>query len=97
MVILGLLLLGLAAILVIGALFNLDGAEVEYFGYDISPVTLFFVGAVAVALVFLGMMLIGSGTRRGIRRRRERKQLSKLSEKYDRSEEGRAPDADEGS
>jgi hypothetical protein len=91
MVILGLLLLGLAAIAVIGALFAIDGPQVEYFGYDMSPVTLFFVGA---ATVGLGMMLIGSGTRRSIRHRRERKKLNELSEKLDRADEDRRRDGD---
>lgn len=92
MVILGLVLLALAAIAVVGALFTLDGPQVEYFGYDLSPVTLFFVGAVTVALIALGMMLIGSGTRRSIRHRRERKRLTELSDKLDRVEDDKRRD-----
>lgn len=94
MVILGLLLLGLAAIAVVGALFALDGPQVEYFGYDMSPVTLFFVGAATVALIGLGMMLIGSGTRRSIRHRRERKKLNELSEKLDSADDDRRRDGE---
>lgn len=89
MVILGFLLLALATLVVIGALFTIDGADVELYGIEMAPLALFFVGAATVAVIGLGAMLISSGTRRGLRHRRERKRLTELSDKLDRVDEDR--------
>lgn len=91
---LGLLLIALATLIVIGALFTIDGADVELYGIEMTPLALFFVGAATVAVIALGAMLIRTGTRRGLRHRRERKRLTELSEKLDRVDEDRRREDD---
>ncbi|KQY62699.1 hypothetical protein ASD30_23630 [Nocardioides sp. Root140] len=89
MVILGLLLIALAVIAILGGVFLVDGGNVEYFGMDVPPVTLFVVGALSVVFIGLGAKLMASGTKRSIQARREHKQLEKLAEQ-------RQADADPG-
>lgn len=92
MLILGLLLLALAAVAAIGAVFLLDG-DVTYFGVDMDAFTLFLVGAVTVALFVVGMKLTGFGAKRELRQRREHKRLAELSDKLDRVDQERSEEA----
>jgi hypothetical protein len=92
MLIFGLLLVTLAAAAAVGAVFLLDG-EVEYFGIDTDPLTVFLAGAGAVGLLVLGLKLTGFGARRGLRQRKEHRRLAELTEKLDRVEQGRRDEA----
>jgi hypothetical protein len=61
-----------------------------------SALGIFLVGVVAGALILWGISLLKWGTRRGLERRRERKELSRLNEKLDRVEaEQRRDDHDD--
>jgi membrane-bound ClpP family serine protease len=88
MLIFGLLLVAVAAAAAVGAVFLLDG-DVEYFGVDTEPLTVFLAGAVAVGLLVLGLKLTGFGARRGLRQRKEHRRLAELSEKLERAEQDR--------
>jgi hypothetical protein len=87
MLALGILLVVLAAALVAGAAFLTEGVAVEYAGQAVEPFTLFLLGAVAVAVLVLGLVMVRSGTRRTMKARREHKQLAKL-----RAERGQGTD-----
>jgi hypothetical protein len=87
MLALGLLLVVLAAALVAGAAFLTEGVAVEYAGQAVEPFTLFLLGAVTVAVLVLGLVMVRSGTRRTMKARREHKQLAKL-----RAERGQGTD-----
>jgi hypothetical protein len=91
MLIFGLLLVAVAAAAAVGAVFLLDG-DVEYFGIDTDPLTVFLAGAGAVGLLLLGLKLTGFGARRGLRQRKEHRRLAELSDKLDRAEKGRRED-----
>lgn len=97
MLILGLLLVlvGLLAILV--ALFGSGGTNdtAEILGNDLTTLTIFFAGVVAGVAILWGFSIIKWGARRSIQRRRERQQLTELSEKLDRVEAERR-DEDKG-
>ena len=88
MLIFGLLLVAIAAAAAVGAVFLLDG-DVEYFGVDTEPLTVFLAGALAVGLLVLGLKLTGFGARRGLRQRKEHRRLAELSEKFERAEQER--------
>ena len=86
MVVLGLLLIAVGVVIILAGVFTteprLGGAEV--LGIDVGPVTLFLLGVGAAAAVLWGFALFRFGTKRALQARRERKQLSELSEKLDR-------------
>ena len=95
MVILGLLLIILGAIAILSAIFVSEGSG-ELLGIDMSALGIFMVGVVAGALILWGISLLKWGTRRGLERRRERKELTRLNEKLDRVEaEQRRDDHDD--
>ncbi len=85
MVVLGLILMALAAVAVVGALFTVDGST-QLFGIDLSAAALFFVGLGAGLALMWGAGLARWGARRSLRRRREGRQLRELQEKLDRRE-----------
>lgn len=91
MLIFGLLLVAVAAAAAIGALFLLDG-DVEYFGIDTDPLTVFLAGAAALGLLLLGLKLTGFGARRGLRQRKEHRRLAELSDRLESAEKGRKDD-----
>jgi membrane-bound ClpP family serine protease len=91
MLIFGLLLVAVAAAAAIGALFLLDG-DVEYFGIDTDPLTVFLAGAAALGLLLLGLKLTGFGARRGLRQRKEHRRLAELSDRLESAEKGREDD-----
>lgn len=88
MVLLGLLLLVLAAVAILGAIFLIDSSGVEYFGADVPAVTLFVVGAVTVVFIGMGIRLMTAGTKRSWRARREQRELQERRQQPE-SDEGR--------
>lgn len=91
MLILGLLLVvfGLLAILV--ALFGSGGTNdtAEILGNDLTTLTIFFIGVAAGVAILWGFSIMRFGIKRSMQRRRERKQLTELSEKLDAVEHDR--------
>ncbi len=85
MVILGLLLIGLGALAIVAAIMVSDGSA-ELLGMQLSAMEIFLVGVVAGAFLIWGFAILKYGTKRELRLRRERKQLTELSEKLDRVE-----------
>ena len=85
MVILGLVLIlgGVAA--VIAALFTASGTA-QLVGLDLNALTIFFLGVASAVAVLWGWALVKHGTKRSLKHRKERKELSRLSEKLDRVE-----------
>lgn len=94
MLILGflLVLVGLLAILV--ALFGTGGTNdtAEFLGNDLTTLTVFFIGLAAGVAVLWGFSIIRFGVKRSMQRRRERRQLTELSEKLERVEGERRDD-----
>ena len=91
MVILGLLLIILGAIAILSAIFVSEGSG-ELLGIDMSTLSVFLVGVAAGAAVLWGYSILKWGTKRGLAHRRERKELSRLSEKLDRVDSERRED-----
>jgi hypothetical protein len=92
MVILGLLLILLGGLLIAAAALVSDGSA-ELLGMDLSAFTIFLIGVAAGACVLWGFGILKYGTKRGIRQRRERKQLRELSEKLEEVDaESRPPE-----
>ena len=91
MLIFGLILVvvGLLAILV--ALFGSGGANdsAEILGNDLTTITIFFLGLAAGVAILWGFSLMRFGAKRSMQRRRERKQLTELSQKLDAVENER--------
>lgn len=92
MVILGLILIALGALAIVAAVFTADGKETAVLGIDVSPLTLFVIGAVSGAFILWGWSILKYGTKRELRQRKERKQLTELSEKLDRVQGDKEPD-----
>lgn len=96
MVILGILLIILAVAAILAGVFLNDGSA-ELLGVAMSSTAIFLVGVVAGALLLWGISLVKWGTKRSMARRREKKELSRLSEKLDRVEADRRDDGDSSS
>jgi len=93
MVILGLLLLAIGALAVVSAVFVSDGTA-ELLGMDLSALAIFLIGLAAGVCILWGFTTLKFGTKRGLRQRREHRELAKLSEKLDRVEADRRADDD---
>jgi hypothetical protein len=93
MVILGLLLIILGAIAILSAVFVSEGSG-ELLGIDMSSLAIFLVGVAAGAALLWGYSILKWGTKRGLAQRRERKEISRLSQKLDRVESDRGVDSD---
>lgn len=91
MVILGLVLIGLGALAILGAVFVSEGSA-QLLGLDLTALEIFLVGVVAGAFLLWGFGILKYGTKREFRLRRERKRLTELSEKLDRVELERQAD-----
>lgn len=85
---LAVLLLIAAAALILWVLFGLNGEhnnQIHFDGFgfstDLSPLTLFLLGALALALIWAATRLIAAATKRGMRKRKERKTLEKENKK----------------
>lgn len=96
MVILGLLLIIIGVIAILSAVFVSEpGSGGELLGFDVTVLEAFLVGVAAGAAILWGYSILKWGTKRGLAQRRERKELSKLSEKLDQAEAERRKDEDE--
>lgn len=91
MFVLAILLLLAAAALVLWVLFGLNGVpnnkiHFDGFGFqtDLKPLTLFLLGALALLLVWAATRLFATGTKRGMRKRKERKTLEKEHRAHER-------------
>lgn len=92
MMFLGLLLIVVGAVVILAAVFVSEGRG-ELLGVDMSTLAVFLLGVAAGAAVLWGFSMLKWGTRRGLARRRERKELTHLNQKLDRVEaERRAED-----
>ena len=96
MVLLGLILILLAALAIVAAVFTaeVNGSDVEFLGVDVGAVTLFLIGLGAGLAIWWGFWIFKSGSRRSLARRREQKRLNELSEKLDRVDADRRADVD---
>ena len=96
MILLGLVLILLAALAIVAALFTAEvsGSDVELLGLDLSPVGLFLVGLGAGLAIWWGFWLFKAGSARSLARRREQKRLSELSDQLHRAESERQRDVD---
>ena len=97
MVILGLLLIGTGAIVILGGVSTseISDGRLELLGFGISPTVLFVLGVVAGAFVLWGFTILKYGTKREIAQRRENRRLTDLSTKLDRVEAERAREEDQ--
>ena len=91
MLILGLLLVVGGLLVILVALFGSGGANgtAEILGNDLTTLTIFFLGLAAGVAVLWGFTIMRFGAKRSMQRRRERKQLTELSEKLDAVENER--------
>ena len=92
MVIVGLLLIALAAAAILAAVFATDGSDLTYLGFDVAPLTLFLIGMGTVVALAFGTRLSRFGVKRGLRRRREDRRLAKEADarSRERADESRA-------
>ncbi|KAA1428229.1 hypothetical protein [Nocardioides antri] len=100
MVILGLILVGVGAVLVVLGLFTSDvkfednQGSVEFANIELTTEALFLVGVAAAALILVGLWAIKLGAKQGWRHRKEQRRLTELSEKLDRVEAERRAESD---
>ena len=93
MVLLGLVLILGGTVTIIAALFTASDTA-QLVGLDLNALTIFFVGVASAVAVLWGWALIKHGAKRSLKLRKERKELSRLSEKLDRVESERRAEAD---
>ena len=95
MLLLGLILIALGALAIVAAVFTVDivGGDIELIGVELTPLGLFLIGVAAGAAVLWGFDIFKWGTKRGLARRREQKQLNELSEKLERTDADRRRDS----
>jgi hypothetical protein len=96
MLILGLLLIGAGALLIVAAVFTAEttgtSAAVELLGTEVGAVTLFLLGLGAGIAILWGLSITKFGARRSLKQRREQSRLNELSEKLDKVEAERRHD-----
>lgn len=97
MLILGLVLVGAGAALIVAAVFTAEvtGGQLEVLGLEVGAVALFLLGVAAGLAILWGYTISKFGARRSLRQRRENNRLNELSEKLDRVEAERRGDADD--
>jgi hypothetical protein len=91
MVVLGVVLIALGAVVIVAAVFDLEGSA-ALVGADLDAVTVFLLGVAAGVAVLWGFGILKYGTKRSLQRRRESKKLEELSAKLDRVEAEREHD-----
>ena len=91
MVILGLLLIALGAVVIVAAVFDLEGSAM-LLSTDLSALTVFFLGVGAGVALLWGFGILKFGTKRTFQRRRESKELTELHEKLEEVESERKDD-----
>lgn len=98
MLILGVLLMGGGALLILAAVFTAEltgSGKLELLNTEVGALTLFLLGVGAGIAILWGMSITKFGAKRQLARRRENQKLSELSEKLDRAEAGRRRDLDD--
>jgi hypothetical protein len=85
MVILGLLILLAGVVVILVAVFDLDGTA-SLLSRDVDALTIFLLGVASGLAILFGYAILRFGARREINRRRENKRLTELSEKLDKVE-----------
>jgi len=97
MLLLGLILIGAGALVIVAAVFTaeLDGPTLEILGVGVSPVALFLLGVGAGLAILWGFGILKYGTKRSLRQRRESKKLEELSEKLEIADRERHRDTDD--
>ncbi len=91
MVILGLLLIALGAVVIVAAVFDLEGSAM-LLSTDLSALTVFLLGVGAGLALLWGFGILKFGTKRTFRRRQESKKLEELHEKLEEVEAERKDD-----
>lgn len=96
MVILGLLLIALGAVAIVLGIFTaeIDGTTLQIAGIELSPMALFLVGVASAVLIWWGLWILKSGSKRSWARRKEQKRLEKLSDQLDGVDHNRRMDVD---
>lgn len=86
----GLILIVIATLTLLAALFGGSTQQIEFdlgpIGLDMTPTIVFLLGAATVLLFVMGLELVRSGARRARRRRRDSKELDRLSAKLEERE-----------
>lgn len=98
MLILGLMLVGGGALLVVASIFTADlvgTGKIELLGTEVGAVTLFLLGVGAGVAILWGLTISKFGVKRALRQRKENQKIDELSEKLDRAEAGRRRDIDQ--
>jgi len=91
MVILGLLLIALGAVVIVAALFDLEGSAM-LLSTDLNALTVFLLGVDAGVAVLWGFGILKFGTKRTFQRRKESKKLEELHGKLEEVEAERKDD-----
>lgn len=97
MLILGVLLIGAGALLIVAAVFTAEvtaAGNLELLGTEVGAITLFLLGVGSGVAILWGMGITKFGAKRQLAQRRENQKLSELSEKLDRAEAERRRDLD---
>ena len=96
MVILGLVLIAIGALAIVSGVFTakVDDGQLQLLGQDLGPVTLFVIGVGSAVLIWWGLWIFKSGSKRSWARRKEQKRLEKLSDQLDDVDASRRMDVD---
>lgn len=92
MFILGLLLIGAGALVIVAAVLTAEitaSGQLEVLGTEIGVVPLFLLGVASGLAVLVGLSISKLGAKRELRHRRETRKLNELSAKLDRVESDR--------
>ena len=92
MFLVGLLLIVLGALAIVLGVTGLSGQDSTLLGADLGTRQIFLLGVAASAAIVVGLLALQFAARRSLRRRRERRQLTELSEKLDAVEADRHDD-----
>jgi hypothetical protein len=97
MVLLGFVLIGAGALVIVSAVFTaeMNGTALEVVGLGVSPLGLFLLGVGAGLAILWGFGILKYGTKRTLRQRRESKRLEELSEKLEVADRERRRDNDD--
>ena len=97
MLLLGLLLIGAGALVIVAAVFTAEvtAGSAEILGTEVGALTLFLLGVGAGLAVLWGFGILKYGTKRSLRQRRENKKMEELSEKLEVADRERHRDDDE--
>jgi len=97
MLILGVLLIGGGALLIVASVLTAEvtsGGKLELLNTEVGAVTLFLLGVGSGVAILWGLSITKFGAKRQLAQRRENQKLNELSEKLDRAEAERRRDID---